>query len=281
MATQTANGSGTTESVRERVTGTLREAAPTPRAPWFPGLAGAKLAAKLAVKPGVVARHGARFGAELAKVAAGRSEVAPKKGARRFKDDGWQHNPFLRRLVQSHLSAEQTASALVKDADLDWRSRERTSLALENLLGALAPSNVPFLNPTVLKAIVDSGGLNFVQGAKNLVGDLGSRPFLPRSVDDTKFEVGKDLAATPGQVVLRTDVFELIQYAPTTETVRATPLLLCPQMINKYYVADLAPGKSMLEWAVGQGLQTFAMSWRNPGAEQADWGRDTYCKSVL
>src|SRR4051794_24093047 len=281
MATQTANGNGTTESVRERVTEVLGDMAPTPRAPWFPGLAGAKLAAKLAARPGVVAKRGASFGAELAKVVAGRSEVAPQKGDRRFKDEGWQQNPFLRRLLQAHLATEQTVSGLVEDAGLDWRSRERASLAAENLLGALSPSNLPWVNPTVLKAVVDTGGLNFVQGARNLAGDLRNRPLLPASVDDTKFEVGKDLAATPGQVVLRTDVFELIQYAPTTDTVRATPLLLCPQMINKYYVTDLAPGKSMMEHAVAQGLMTFAMSWRNPGSEQADWDWDTYAQAVL
>src|SRR3954453_6471998 len=179
MATQTANGNGTTESVRERVTEVLGDMAPTPRAPWFPGLAGAKLAAKLAARPGVVAKSGASFGAELAKVVAGpprgvpgRSEVAPQKGDRRFKDEGWQHNPFLRRLVQAHLATEETVSGLVEDADLDWRSRERASLAAENLLGALSPSNLPWVNPTVLKAVVDTGGLNFVQGARNLAGDL-------------------------------------------------------------------------------------------------------------
>src|SRR4051794_24079609 len=168
MATQTANGSGTAESVRERVTEVLGAVAPTPRAPWFPGLAGVKLAAKLAARPGVVARRGASFGAELAKVVAGRSEVAPAKGDRRFQgtgwrggggvargrshrrfqDEGWQHTPFLRRLLQAHLATEQAASGLVEDADLDWRSRERTSLAAENLLGALSPSNVPWVNPT-------------------------------------------------------------------------------------------------------------------------------------
>ena len=152
---------------------------------------------------------------------------------------------------------------------------------VSNLVDAAAPSNNPLLNPTVLKAVIDSGGLNFAQGARNLATDLRGRPLLPASVDKSQFEVGEDLGITPGAVVHRDEVFELLQYDPQTEKVRETPLLFVPPMINKYYIADLAPGQSMVEWAVGQGQQVFMISWRNPDASHADWNYDTYCQAVL
>jgi polyhydroxyalkanoate synthase len=110
---------------------------------------------------------------------------------------------------------------------------------------------------------------------------MATPPRVPAMVDTSAFEVGRDLAVTPGAVVLRTPVFELIQYRPQTERVRETPLLLTPPMINKYYVADLAPGRSMIEYAVQQEQQAFAMSWRNPDRRHADWGLDTYAQAVL
>jgi polyhydroxyalkanoate synthase subunit PhaC len=246
-----------------------------------PGLAGAKLGAKLALRPQAVARRGLGLAAELGKVAAGRSDVEPEKGDRRFKDKGWELNPAFRRLLQAYLAAGESVDRLISDADLDSRSEERVRFAASNLLDALAPSNFPLTNPTVIKAAVDSGGLNFVQGARQLATDLRGRPLLPSSVDESQFEVGNDLAVTPGVVVFRNEVFELLQYEPQTEKVHETPLLLVPQMINKYYIADLSPGQSIMEWAVKQGQQVFVISWRNPDASHSDWSYDTYCQAVL
>ena len=246
-----------------------------------PGLATAKFAAKLALKPQAVARRGLGFATELSKVAVGRSELQPEKGDRRFKDKGWKLNPALRRVLQAYLATGQTVDGLIADAGLDNRSEQRVRFIASNLLDAFAPSNSPLLNPTVLKAVIDSGGLNFAQGARQLANDMRGRPFLPSSVDESKFEVGKDLAVTPGAVVHRNEVFELIQYDPQTQKVREKPLLLVPQMINKYYIADLAPGQSLMEWAVKQGQQVFVVSWRNPDPSHAAWNYDTYCQAVL
>jgi polyhydroxyalkanoate synthase subunit PhaC len=246
----------------------------------LPGVAGLKLAGRLATKPTKVARRGAGLAAELGKVAAGRSELEPEKGDRRFKDKAWQHNPAFRRILQAYLAAGKAVDGVISDAELDWRSDRRVRFSAENVFDALAPSNSPVLNPTVLKATIDSGGLHFVKGLRNLASDVRP-PFLPSSVDDSQFEVGKDLAATPGAVVLKTEVFELIQYHPQTDKVREVPLLCVPPMINKYYVTDLAPGKSMLEWAVQQGQQVFAISWRNPSEEHAEWNLDTYLEAVV
>src|SRR5262249_422416 len=128
---------------------------------------------------------------------------------------------------------------------------------------------------------IDTAGFNFVRGGLNLVRDLGTAPRIPQMVDTSGFKVGENLGATPGAVVLRTEVFELIQYLPQTLTVRNVPLRMVPPTINKFYVLALAPGRSWIEHLVRSGQQVFAMSWRNPDARHADWGLDTYLNAVV
>jgi polyhydroxyalkanoate synthase subunit PhaC len=248
---------------------------------WWPGMSGAKLAAKLALRPDLTTRRGAELAAELARVAVGRSETEPQKGDRRFKDPAWAGNPAFRRLMQGYLAVGRTSEKLICDADLDWRGERRVRFAAENVLDALAPSNLPVTNPAAIKAALDTGGRNFVQGARNLARDMSKPPRIPAMVDTSAFKVGEDLAVTPGSVVLRTPVFELIQYEPRTPRVRECPLLVTPPMINKFYVTDLAPGRSMVEHALDQGQAVFTISWRNPDARHADWGLDTYVKAVI
>jgi polyhydroxyalkanoate synthase subunit PhaC len=248
---------------------------------WFPGVAGAKLVAKLATRPLTVARRGAGYGGELAKIAIGQSDLAPSKKDRRFKDEAWRGNPAFRRLAQVYLAAGKTVDDLICDAALDERSERRVRFAAENVLDAIAPTNFPALNPAALKATLDTGGKNLAQGTANLVHDLSRRPHIPAMVDESAFTVGEDLALTPGAVVLRTELFELIQYEPSTPKVRTTPLLLVPPMINKFYIADIAPGRSMMEYFVGAGQQCFTISWRNPDQRHAEWGLDDYASAVL
>ena len=242
-----------------------------------PGAA-AGLAAGLARHPQRAARRLGGLGVELSRVASGRSDARPSKRDRRFADQAWQSNWLLRRLLQTHLALTDTVDELISDAGLDWRRERQARFTAGNVLDALAPTNFPWSNPTVLKASVDEGGLNLLRGARNFLQDF---PRLPATVDTRKFAVGKNLALTPGSVVLRTDVFELIQYAPQTDAVREVPLLFAPPTINKYYVLDLAPGRSMIEWLVRQGQQVFAISWRNPGAEEGHFDLDTYSQAVL
>jgi polyhydroxyalkanoate synthase len=242
-----------------------------------PGAA-AELAVGLARHPQQTARRVGGLGVELMRVARGRSDVRPSKRDRRFADPAWQSNWLLRRLLQTHLATSDAVDGLISDAELDWRHERQARFAAGNLLDALAPSNFPWSNPAVIKESVDQGGVNLVRGARNFLRDF---PRLPATVDTSKFSVGENLALTPGAVVLRTEVFELIQYAPQTETVREVPLLFAPPTINKFYVLDLAPGRSMIEWLVGQGQQVYAISWRNPGAEQGHFDLDTYSGAVL
>jgi polyhydroxyalkanoate synthase subunit PhaC len=242
--------------------------------------AGAKVGAGLARHPRRAVARAGGLTAELARAALGRSELTPAKGDRRFTDPAWEGNWLLRRVLQSYLAVGETVDGLITDAEVDWRAERRARLAAGNVLDALAPSNFAWSNPTVLKEIVNTGGGNLVRGTRQLVHDLGGPSRLPATVDTSGFEVGGNLAATPGSVVLRTEVFELIHYQPVTDQVRETPLLFIPPTINKFYVLDLSPGRSMIEHYVAQGQQVFAISWRNPGQEQGDFDLDTYATAV-
>ena len=242
--------------------------------------AGAKAAVALARRPGKAARRTTGLAGELGQIALGRSPRAPARRDRRFGDPAWQSNWLFRRLMQGYLAAAGTVDGLIDDASLDWRADRQARFAAQNVLDALAPTNFPWSNPTVLKEIVDQGGANLVRGIRRLGSDLSRPPRLPASVDVSKFEVGGNLAATPGAVVLRNEVLELIQYKPQTEKVRAVPLMLVPPTINKYYILDLARGRSIVEWLVGQGQQVFTISWRNPDPEQGHFDLDTYVEAV-
>jgi polyhydroxyalkanoate synthase subunit PhaC len=260
----------------------LTEAATGGRAQrWWAGSAGLKLAIRLATRPRSVTKRTAGLAFEMTKVAAGRSGLEPSRKDRRFQDAAWAGNPALRRIVQAYLATGRTVDQLVSDAELDWKAERRVRFVAENLLDAAAPSNVPVLNPAVLKVAIDTGGLSFVRGARKFAKDMARPPRIPSMVDTSAFKVGENLALTPGSVVLRRPAFELIQYAPTTEQVREKPLVIVPPMINKYYIVDIAPRRSMVEHLVASGQQVFVISWRNPDASAASWNLDTYAGSVI
>jgi polyhydroxyalkanoate synthase len=242
--------------------------------------AAVKLAGGLARHPGRVTRRVGGLGSELARIAVGSSDVAPAKGDRRFGDRGWQESWLFSRLMQSYLALEGAADGLVDDASLDARTDRRARFMVENLLDAIAPTNFPLTNPAVLKETIDRGGGNLVKGGRRFVRDV-SMGRLPAMVDTSKFRVGGNLAVSEGSVVLHTDVLEVIQYRPTTPEVYATPLLVVPPTINKYYIFDLAPGRSIVEYLVAQGHQVFMISWRNPDQEHSYFDLDTYADAVL
>src|SRR5690348_8318584 len=246
-----------------------------------PGGSGLRLAASLAARPRLVAGRGTRLAGELARITVGRSQVQPSRRDRRFADPGWAGNPLLRRAMQAYLAAAQTAEGVVAEAGLEWADTERVGFVLTNMIDALAPSNNPVLNPAALEAAIDTGGRSAITGLRHFAADMASPPRIPSMVEPDAFEVGVDLAVTPGSVVLRTPVFELIQYRPATQAVRQIPLLVVPPTINKFYVMDLAPGRSMVEYLVGRGFQVFMISWRNPDARHAKWDFNTYGQAVL
>jgi polyhydroxyalkanoate synthase len=258
----------------------LTQAALGPLRQFFPGGPALRFARALASQPGLVAARAGGLAAELARIAGGTSAVTPAARDRRFADPAWTGNPVLRRVMQGYLATGDATLGLVRETPLDQRDAERVRFAAGNLVEALAPSNSPLLSPEAWKAAVDSGGASLVTGARHLLSDLSSPPRVPTMVPPDAYTVGTDLAATPGAVVLRTPLFELIQYQPSTETVREVPVLIVPPTINKYYVLDLAPGRSLIEYLVSQGQQVFVMSWRNPDARHAAWGFDAYTRAI-
>jgi polyhydroxyalkanoate synthase len=221
-------------------------------------------------------RSVARTGTELLKALGGGSTIAPAAGDRRFEDPAWRDSPVYRRLMQSYLALASGTQRLTEDLELDPRDAGRAKMVLGMMADTFAPTNTLLGNPAALKRTLDTGGGNLAKGVKQLLLDMRRGNGLPASVDQSKFAVGTNLATTPGAVVYRDEQLELIQYRPTTEKVHGTPVFIVPPQINKYYVWDLAPGRSLVEYLVREGHQVFVVSWFNPGKKQADWGLATY-----
>jgi len=247
----------------------------------LPNASSSRLVINLAKQPRTVTSQTTGLVQELISVVRGSSEIAPAKGDKRFADAAWRANPFLKRTMQAYLAADKTVEGLFSAADLEWRDAERIRFALDFFTEALAPSNNPLLNPLGWKALIDTGGLSALRGVRHFLSDIASSPRVPAMVRQDDFTVGETVAATAGSVVFRAEEFELIQYAPRTEKVWSVPLLIVPPVVNKFYILDISPGRSMIEYLVDQGVQVFTISWRNPTAAQKDWGLDTFGRAVL
>jgi poly[(R)-3-hydroxyalkanoate] polymerase subunit PhaC len=232
-------------------------------------------------RPPLALKHAAGFLADAGRVLNGKPTLAPDPKDKRFIDPAWRQSPWYRATLHTYLAWQQRLAAFVDDAELSPRDAERAKFVLSLLTEALAPTNTLLGNPAALKKTIDTGGASLARGLVNLLDDLANNGGLPSQVDRTAFQVGKHLALTPGAVVFKNEVLELIQYAPTTDGVHCRPLLAVPPQINKFYVLDLAPGKSLIEYAVRQGIPTFSLSWRNPTPDQRDWGLDTYMRALL
>jgi polyhydroxyalkanoate synthase len=195
---------------------------------------------------------------------------------KRFADPAWEDNPAFWALRQAYLAAREYGMDLLRISDLDPVNEGKAELAMGFLADAFAPTNFPATNPAVLKRALDTGGRSFIDGWRNFVDDMLHNNGRPRQVDTTPFEVGRNLACTPAKVVYRSDLIEILQYLPQTEQVHEIPLLCSPPWINKYYVMDLSPGRSFIEWAVQHGRTVFAISYKNPDASMAQTTMDDY-----
>jgi len=205
--------------------------------------------------------------------------VAADPGDKRFASPEWEQNPFFDWLRQSYLYTSRWAGDMVDKAEgLDPHTRAKALFYTRLISSAVSPSNFIATNPELLRATIENKGENLIRGMKMFAEDLsaGGGVLKIRQTDDSKFRLGIDLATTPGKVVWRTDVMELIQYSPTTEEVYARPLLITPPWINKFYVLDLNPEKSFVRWAVEQGFTVFIISWVNPDESKAEKGFDAY-----
>jgi polyhydroxyalkanoate synthase len=204
--------------------------------------------------------------------------ISPTVGDRRFDDPAFTDNPLYFLLAQQYLLTSQTATELVDAAGLEATQATKARFAAKFLLDALAPTNTLAGNPAALRRMFETGGKSVAAGARNMISDLRHNGGWPSQVDSTGFEVGVNMAATPGAVVYRSDLIELIQYEPQVKRVHAVPLLFCPPWINKFYIMDLAPGKSLIEWAVQHGHTCFAISYRNPDAGMRDLSFEDYLR---
>jgi polyhydroxyalkanoate synthase subunit PhaC len=229
-----------------------------------------------------VGRESAALTAELIRIGIGRSAVRPRPGDGRFRDPAWQDNGIYRRVAQSYLATCRAADNLVDNLDgTDWRRVEKARFLMAILTSAAAPTNVLPGNPAALKRVFDTGGKSLVHGLAHWITDLRSNGGMPSTAKPGALKVGEDLAVSPGAVVSRDEVAELIRYTPTTEQVFERPTIVVPPPIGRFYFLDLAPGRSFVEYAVSRGLQTFLISWRNPRKEQAEWDMDTYAGRIL
>ena len=214
--------------------------------------------------------------------------ASPARNDKRFKDKDWQENTVFDFLKQFYLITANWAQDFVKNADgLDDHTRQKAKFYVEQILNALSPSNFPVSNPEILRATLASNGANLIEGLKHLEQDLASpdgRLRIKQS-DMTAFEIGKNIAMTPGKVVFRNDTFELIQYSPSVQRTYEIPLLIVPPWINKYYILDLNPKKSFVRWATEQGLTVFMVSWVNADEKQgrksfSDYMREGFLEAV-
>src|SRR5215468_10300042 len=230
--------------------------------------------------PAVSMRQYVALLAELGRIATGSSALAPDPKDRRFADPAWKTNAAYRVLAQSYLAWANALYRFIDEAKIGGRDAERARFLVSLLVDALAPTNWLAGNPAALKKLVETGGASLLHGYENFVRDVVRNGGLPAQVDTRTFAVGKNLATTPGSVVLRTDVMELIQYQPTNDEVHQRPLLIAPPQINKFYVFDLVPEKSIIRYCLDGGLQTFAISWKNPTAAERGFGLDTYVAAL-
>ncbi len=206
--------------------------------------------------------------------------AAPDKGDRRFKDASWHENQIFDLLKQSYLVTSRWLQKTVSDVEgLDEDTRLKVDFYTRQFVDALSPSNFFHTNPEVLKATVDSQGENLVRGIEHLIEDLEHGGIS--QTDFAAFEVGRNVATTPGKVVFQNRLLQLIQYAPTTKEVFARPLLICPPWINKYYILDLTPENSFIKWAVDQGFTVFVVSWVNPDDSYAKTSFEDYMTEGL
>ncbi|HJV12747.1 MAG TPA: alpha/beta fold hydrolase [Propionibacteriaceae bacterium] len=216
-------------------------------------------------------------GAATARAVGGTSSYQPKHGKdRRFGDPAWTENAAYWWLREIYHDLEQALLDIVRDTDAPADVKQKAEFGVQLMIDAVAPTNFIPGNPAVIKKALDTGGLSLAKGARNFIHDLRTNRGVPRQVVPGAHTVGEDMALTPGKVVFRNDLMELIQYAPSTQEVHEIPLLFSPPWINKYYIMDLAPGRSLVQWAVDHGHTAFMISYRNPDEQMRHVKMDDY-----
>jgi poly[(R)-3-hydroxyalkanoate] polymerase subunit PhaC len=246
--------------------------------PWAARLLNPRRVSSVAV--GAV-RHGVSYTGQLASIVTGGSPLQPAKGDRRFADPTFTDHPVYRRVMQAYLALCNEVDAAVAEADLEWKDQELLQFFAEMFTSTVAPTNVLLGNPAALKRAFETGGASLVLGLRNFLHDVRFNGGMPSQAKQGALRVGEDLAVTPGAVVYRDAVCEVLQYSPTTGQVQHRPVLLIPPQIGKYYFMDLSPNRSFVEYAVSRGITMFVISWRNPGPDDREYNLDVYASTVL
>ena len=226
-------------------------------------------------------KHAQSMGEDMVKIMTGKSELKPDPKDKRFMDPAWQYNPFFRAGAQYYLAVQKGMHNWLQELELDDLERDRANFISNIIIDSLAPTNTLAGNPTAQKRVIDSGGLSLIKGLQNAYRDITENKGMVSQVDKRPFKLGENIATSKGSVVLRTEMMELIHYAPTTDQVYEVPQLTIPPQINKMYINDLSPEKSVVKYQLDNGIQTFVISWRNPSKEQGVWGMDEYIASCL
>jgi len=232
-------------------------------------------------QPFSIMQHLGSFGRNIVEIISGDATFAPDAKDRRFIDSSWQKNPAYRRAMQGWLAFQKQIHEFIDSLQLDQIEHRRALIVADIIIDAVAPTNTLIGNPSAVKHAIDTGGASLVQGLRNVVDDVLHNKGMPSQVDKSPFKIGENIAITEGSVVYRTEMLELLQYAPQTPNVHAIPLLFVPPQINKYYVLDLVPEKSLVRFLVNQGFQVFIVSWRNPGVEHSGWGLADYVAELV
>ena len=277
------------ELVSASTTRALDPHVPLPYDPAAPARAFGAFAAHLMTNPGEILKAQQEAAADWMKLwsaAAARATgaapdplIEPERGDRRFKDPAWSEEPVFDYIKQAYLLAAKRSLAMIENAHgLDEDTRTRVEFFTHQYLQALSPANFAFSNPEAVRKAIDTGSVSLLSGFANLLADAASDAGLVQRRANEDFELGVNIAATPGSVVYQNELMQLIQYSPTTEEVYRRPLLYIPPLVNKYYLLDLQPKSSLIRWLVEQGHSVFVVSWVNPGPELADMDMADYIR---
>lgn len=241
---------------------------------------GIALAKQAVLQPALGAEYSMKLLAEMARIVVGSSDVWPHPRDRRFSDPAYSEHGLFRRLAQGWCAFDRTVDEWVEATGLEEDELKRARFITRLVTDSLAPSNFLLGNPSALRTARKTRGASLMRGLRNLAKDWADNGGMPNQVDKTPFHVGTNLATSPGSVIFEHPVAELIQYAPSMKRVRSRPVLIAPPQINKFYVYDMSPEISLVKYLVDQGFQVFMLSWKNPTAEERDWGIAEYADAI-
>jgi polyhydroxyalkanoate synthase subunit PhaC len=231
--------------------------------------------------PAKTMKHMKLFADDVVKIVSNDSDLAPDLKDKRFMDAAWKANPFYKAGMQYYLAVEKGVKGWVEDLELDELERARASFVSGMIVDSIAPTNSLLGNPSAIKKAMETGGGSLIKGLKNAYNDMVHNDMMVSQVDSRPFKLGENIAISPGSVIHQTEMMELIQYAPTKDEVHEVPLLIIPPQINKAYINDLSPEKSIIKYECDNGIQPFLISWRNPTVEHRDWGLGDYVDQII